>query len=161
MSISVDITYRIQVEHNITYDITSQVDFFRKFALKIGNQKVKNVTSYNLTSFAGFTVLGQVLGTDQQFVIEQRQQAGGQIYILRTFAFILLDEQLKQWTIFETEVLFINKKWVLGSTQAYSGLQEGQKGKIITLQKISKKKYAFGMHFAPFFFLEIFCMMII
>ena len=32
--------------------------------------------------------------------------------------------------IFEAEVLVINKKWLLGPTLAYLGLQEGQNGLI-------------------------------
>ena len=40
--------------------------------------------------------------------------------------------------IFEAEVLVINKKWMLGSTLAYSGLQEGQNGQIRGFQAQEK-----------------------
>ena len=36
--------------------------------------------------------------------------------------------------IFEAEVLVFNKKWVLGSAWAYSGLQESQNGQIREFQ---------------------------
>ena len=57
--------------------------------------------------------------------------------------------------IFEAKVLVINKKWILGSTWAYSGIQEGQNGEIRGFQahkKIIKESWhRHKMH-------EIFCL---